>query len=137
MKLINLTPHSIFCASASQYINLEKQGSIYIADSVMPQQLFIILSSGEARVSISTVEIAPLSEADGFDPIAMYQTQYGKITGLPDSVDPTDLLIVSVMLQSAAKASNHPLLAQMITVYGAVRDRANTSNVLGCQGFTY
>jgi hypothetical protein len=89
-----------------------------------------IPSTGNARISTSTVE------GETIEGVATVKTVYGELTGVPELGD-RDYLIVSLPTQSMAKSSGHPLASKMASPYKVVRDRANTSNVLGCLGLSF
>ena len=127
MAYINLTPHEVSLYSESQFLGLEQVNpTTWIADGVEGDALDAIPSEGCARISTSTQHIQGV----------LYRTTYGEATGIP-SEPGKDLLIVSLPMQSMAKASGHPLASQMVSPYKVVRLRSNTSQVLGCMGFTY
>jgi hypothetical protein len=131
---INLTPHSVEVYTENAFEGLKQiNPTTWVADSVYTEQAVgVFPSQGLARISVSTQEIEQLPGN-----IPAVKTTYGAATGIPDDVQPEDILIVSLPMQSMAKASGHPLANQMVAPYQVVRDAANTSIVLGCMGFTY
>jgi hypothetical protein len=143
MKFINLTPHTCNVAPAKNFIGLERQGTILVAtDRVESQRCWSIESTGVARVAVDSIDAEPINlghkdERDEWITIPIKKTIYGVIEGIPSKVNPDDLLIVSLVLQSAAKAQGHPLADQMIVPMDVVREKGNTSNVLGCHGFSH
>jgi hypothetical protein len=133
MGFINLTPHSIEVFPVSAFVGLEQSNpTTWVADSVEQSGLVASFESkGVARISVSTVDGEPI------EGIPTVRTTYGDAIGIPDEIGADDVLIVSLPMQSMAKASGHPLAGQMVAPYQVVRSRANGSMVLGCVGFTY
>ncbi len=129
--IINLTPHSIEVYSESQFVNLEQTNpTTWIADSVDGEPIAAFPSMGSARIAVTTVEGNPI------DGIPTVTTQYGELTGIPETVVVDDVLIVSLPTKSMAEQSGNPLAKQMVTPYKVVRSRENGSLVLGCMGFS-
>ena len=133
MTIYNLTPHSIEIYNEGMFVNLQQvNATTWVADKVEGLPLQSFPSDGVARLATSTEVIQhPILGGQ------IVKTQYGEITGLPENVQPEDYLIVSLPLQSGAKASGHPLAGQMICPYKVVRSRENGSMVLGAMGFTF
>lgn len=132
MKVKNLCPHSIEVYSAEQFINLEQTNpTTWIADDVQGKPIAKYPSEGVARIKVFTTVIS--SELPG----ETVDTVYGEATGIPDNVNPDDILIVSLPMQNMARQANHPLSNKMVSPYKVVRSRRDGSLVLGCMGFTY
>ena len=132
MSIINLTPHSVDFYNESQFVNLEQTNpTTLVADSVEGAALLNLPSSGSIRIATSTVEGEPI------DGIPTVKTVYGEAVGIPESIEPTDTLVVSLPAQSMAKAANHKLASQMASPYKVVRLRSNPSTVLGCMGLSF
>lgn len=133
MTIYNLTPHSIEIYEEDQFVNLEKLNpTTWVADSVEGEPIQSYPSDGVARLATSVEAIQhPVLGGE------IVQTKYGEITGLPPQVEPGDSMIVSLPLQSGAKAVVHPLAGQMVCPYKVVRSRQNGSVVLGAMGFTF
>ena len=132
MKVINLTPHAVTVFDATQFTNLEQvNATTWVADDVVGSPLATYESAGCARISVETQEVA--SELPG----VTVASQYGEATGIPVDLDGSEVLIVSLPMQSMAKAAGLPCAGQMVAPYRGVRSRQNGSLVLGCMGFTY
>lgn len=136
MSYINLTPHSVEVYASNAFEGLKQVNpTTWIADSVYTEQAVAAFpSQGEARISVSVTE-CPNGPGD----IPMVESIYGAATGIPDGIEADDILIVSLPMQSMAKASGHPLAGQMVAPYQVVRlavDGKPSGNVLGCMGFT-
>lgn len=132
MRVINLTPHSVDLYVEAQFVNLEQLNpTTWVADSVEGEPTAKYDSQGVARIDVSTKTVE--SELPG----QTVATFYGEATGIPESVEEGDVLIVSLPMKSMAMTSNHPLAPQMVSPYKVVRSRENGSVVLGCMGFTY
>ena len=130
---VKLTPHSIEVYPESAFVGLDKFNPYaWVADSVDKNEaLASFPSEGIARITTQTIEIAPLLG------IPMFATTYDEATGIPNDLHPNTRLIVSLPMQSMAKASEHPMADQMVVPYRVVRSSADGSVVLGCMGFTY
>lgn len=133
MAFINLTPHSVEVYLENAFEGLKQVNpTTWVADSVYSEQAIgIFPSQGSARIATSTIDKGMV------DLIPVVATSYGEAQGIPDNVSPDDVLIVSLPMQSMAKASGHPLASQMVAPYKVVRSAENGSVVLGCMGFTY
>ena len=132
MSVINLTPHSVQVYSESQFKGLEQVNpTTWVADSVEGVPLASYESQGMARISVKTEDLG--DEVDG---VPIFQSVYGEAVGVPESLEDGDVLIVSLPMQSMAKASQHPMAPTMVSPFKVVRSRANGSLVLGCMGFT-
>ncbi|MFQ3619170.1 MAG: hypothetical protein SNJ57_19470 [Cyanobacteriota bacterium] len=132
MKVINLTPHTVQFYAETQFVNLRSTGpTVWVADGVEGDPIAEFESSGSARIATSTVE------GESINGIPTVRTHYGEAVGLPESVDPGDVLIVSLPMQSMAKSSGHPLASQMAAPYKVVRLASDTSKVLGAMGLTF
>lgn len=133
MTILNLTPHPINVYSETSFINLEKTNpTTWLADGVEGEGLAIFETVGSVRIATKTVEQAPLGA------IPVVATIYGVLEGVPkNAVLGEDTLIVSLPAQSMAKASGSEWADSMVSPYKVVRLRSNTSQVLGCMGFTY
>ena len=138
---INLTPHSIEVYPASSFSGLEQTNpTTWVADCVdKTQAIATYESQGVARIETEVKQLEFHSSKAG---VPMVVTTYGETTGIPPFVyqlpinSPTRL-IVSLPMQSMAKASNHPLAGAMVAPYQVVRQKDNGSVVLGCMGFTF
>jgi hypothetical protein len=129
--ILNYTPHVIDVYTADSFEGLEKLNpTTWVADSVTGEAIVSLPSLGMIRVKVATAESAAV------DGIPTVETTYGELEGLPESIGDDDYLVVSLPTQSAAKALGHPLASRMLCPYQVVRDRANTSTVLGCMGFS-
>ena len=132
MTYVNLTPHAIHVFSATQFVGLKQiNQTTWVADGVEGSPVLEIQSSGCARISVQTEETV-----DG-DGVIIAQSTYGDAVGIPADVSPDDVLVVSLPMQSMARASGYPLAAQMVAPYKVVRSASNGSIVLGAMGFTY
>jgi hypothetical protein len=131
MAIRNLTPHSVDFYSEAAFEGLEQLNpTTWVADSVSDDALLSVESEGMLRISTSTTESEPISG------IPAVVTVYGDVTGVPDNVCPDDVLVVSLPALSMATAAGHPLAGQMMAPYKVVRQRGNTSTVLGAMGLT-
>ena len=130
---INLTPHSIEVYPASSFSGLEQVNpTTWVADSVdKTQAIATYESKGVARIQTTTKELQAINE------VPMVTTTYGEATGIPSGFYRDTKIIVSLPMQSMAKASNHPLANVMVAPYQVVRQKDNGSVVLGCMGFTF
>jgi len=133
----NLTPHAVQIYAEAQFTNLEQiNPTTWVADGVEGEPLQSFPSDGVARLTTS-VEPQPSLFLKG----EVVRTMYGQITGLPDMCDlkpgDCDYFIVSLPLQSGAKAMGHLLSERLVCPYKVVRSRANGSLVLGAMGFTF
>lgn len=133
MAYINLTPHSVEVYTENAFEGLEQVNpTTWVADSVYTDQpIGVFPSNGSARISTQAVDNGMVGT------IPTVKTTYGEAQGIPDDVADDDILIVSLPMQSMAKASGHPLADRMVAPYRVVRSRANGSQVLGCMGFTF
>lgn len=135
MTVINLTPHAVQVYEESQFINLEQVNpTTWVADGVKGEPLANYESQGVARISVETTVIQHWNEDLCGE---LVETQYGSATGIPDNLDYNEALIVSLPMQSMAKAAGLDTAGLMVAPYKVVRDRANGSIVLGCMGFTH
>jgi len=135
MSYINLTPHDIdvFTNEAFQGL-VQVNPTTWVADSVYSEQAvgaFLPAVKGGARIATKTIDL-PHGPGD----MPMVATEYGEAIGIPDNVQPEDILIVSLPMLSMMKASGHPLAGQCVSPYKVVRSASNGSVVLGCMGFT-
>jgi hypothetical protein len=133
MAFINLTPHSIEVYREDAFINLTQVNPTTwnaegLKEGVSP--ILSLPSMGNARITVSTVEANPI------DGIPIVESTYGELTGVPDDVGPSGILIVSLPCLSMAKQSGSPLALSMVSPYKVVRSFSNGSLVLGCMGFT-
>ena len=137
MTFINLTPHDIYLYYVNQFVNLrETNPTIWVADSVEDNRYFHYPSMGSARINTTSQLIKNSMDFD----VPIYQSQYGDlvVTGFDiNTIKSNDILIVSLPVVSAAKASNHSLTSQLVSPYQVVRKADNLSITLGCTGFTY
>ena len=131
MTIRNLTPHAVHFYSESRFGGLEQLNpTTFVADSVEGEPIVQVESEGVLRVATSTVDAGSVGN------IPMVETAYGDITGVPEDVEPSDILVVSLPALSMAKQSGHPLASQMACPYRVVRQRGNTSAVLGAMGLS-
>ena len=146
MSVINLTPHSVQVYSQESFVKLEKTNpTTWLADSVNGEPLANYNSEGVARITTNVEGEGDTTLGNhGYgcpvipdSVVPLVATTYGKATGIPEGVKADDVLIVSLPMKSMAVASGHPLAFQMVSPFGVVRSRANSSLVLGCMGFTY
>ena len=130
---INLTPHSIEVYPAAAFVGLEQVNpTTWVADSVdKTQAIATYESQGVARIQTTTKELQAINE------VPMVTTTYGEATGIPSGFYRDTKIIVSLPMQSMARASNHPLANVMVAPYQVVRQKDNGSVVLGCMGFTF
>ena len=130
---INLTPHSIEVYSAAAFTKLEQTNpTTWVADSVdKTQAIATYKSQGVARIQTTTKELQAING------VPMVTTTYGEATGIPSGFYRDTKIIVSLPMQSMARASNHPLANVMVAPYQVVRQKDNGSVVLGCMGFTF
>ena len=132
MTFINLTDRPIQVFSESQFLGLEQvNATTWVADGLQGEPVAVFESAGILWISAETVKQHPING------VPMVATEYGKLTGVPESVTQDDRLIVSRQAKSLALAAGHPLAGQMVSPYKVVRSRQNGSLVLGCMGFTY
>ena len=132
-KIRNFMPHSFEVYPHIQYTNLEQTGpTVWIADGVEGDAIVSIPSEGSIRMLTSIDELGVDSHG-----ISTYKTIYGEATGLPDDLVEGDVIITSLPVVSMMNAANHPLAAFFASPYKAVRLRSNTSQVLGCMGYTH
>jgi len=138
MKFRNLTPHPIHIFHKSSFVGLEQLNpTTWIADGCAGQPLLELPSEGCLRIKTETKELESLGrENSNDDLIPLVETKYGEVTGCPEDVDQADILIVSLPSLSMAKAAGHPLASQMTCPYQVVRQRGNTSVVLGAMGLS-
>jgi len=130
MTIINLTPHGVQVFVQDQFTGLEQLNpTTWVADSVRGNPILDIASVGSLRISTSTVDSTPI------DGVPVVDTSYGDLVGLPTDYD-GQFMVVSLPCQSMAKQSGNPLASKMLAPYKVVRLRSNTSQVLGCMGFT-
>lgn len=132
MTIRNLTPHAVHFFPESAFTNLEKLNpTTWVADSVNADAaLLIVESEGMLRISTAT------TQGELVESIPTVVTTYGEVTGVPENVQTNDILVVSLPALSMATAAGHPLAGQMMCPYQVVRDRANTSLVLGAMGLS-
>ena len=130
---INLTPHSIEVYPAAAFVGLEQVNpTTWVADSVdKTQAIATYESKGVARIQTTTKELQAING------VPMVTTTYGEATGIPSGFYRDTKIIVSLPMQSMARASNHPLANVMVAPYQVVRQKDNGSVVLGCMGFTF
>jgi hypothetical protein len=132
MKVINLTPHPIEVFAAEQFTGLEQVNpTTWVADGVEGEPVASYPSDGVARISVSTEAVS--SKLPG----ETVTTEYGEATGIPEGLDGSEVLIVSLPMQSMAKQAKLFQASQMVAPYKVVRLKASGSVVLGCMGFTY
>ena len=133
---INLTPHSIEVYPAAAFSGLEQVNSTtWVADSVdKTQAIATYESQGVARIETEVKQLEFHSSKAG---VPMVVTTYGEATGIPSGFYRDTKIIVSLPMQSMARASNHPLANAMVAPYQVVRQKDNGSVVLGCMGFTF
>jgi hypothetical protein len=129
--IINCTPHDVVIASEENFTNLEQLNpTTWVADGIQGEAR-IIKSSGNVRISVVTVESGSVEN------IPLVESKYGDISGIPDNANPaTDILIVSLPVVSMIKAKGGEWSNSVVSPYKVVRNRANTSEVLGCMGLT-
>lgn len=139
MAFINLTPHAVSVFTEDAFENLEEvKPGVWVADRTTKTAIGFFNATGKvARIATQTVEVESLRSLGVKVKFPAVKTTYGEAVGIPDDVTPEDYLIVSLPMQSMARASGHPLAGQMIAPYKVVRDRQNGSIVLGCMGFTF
>ena len=131
-KVINLTPHVVHVYGAEQFQGLEQTNpTTWVADGVSGAPIAEYRSNGVARISTSTQEMQSALPGE------TVETRYGDATGIPADLVGTEVLIVSLPMQSMAKQAGLNEASQMVAPYKVVRNRANMSQVLGCMGFTY
>jgi len=132
MTIINLTPHNFDVYAEFQFINLERvNATTLIADGVEGNAILSLSSSGSIRIDKTEEEWRTIHG------IPTVVTKYGEATGIPDNVQPSDVLVVSLPAQSMAVAAKHSLASQMASPYKVVRLRSNTSTVLGAMGLSF
>lgn len=131
MAILNLTPHSIDVYAEGNFVNLEQVNpTTWTAEGIKGEAIASFPSVGSVRVQVKTVEADPL------EGIPCVKSLYGEIEGVPDCTN-LDTLIVSLPSIAMAKAAGMPIASQMVAPYKVVRLASNTSQVLGCMGFTY
>ena len=130
---INLTPHSIEVYPVAAFVGLEQVNpTTWVADSVdKTQAIATYESQGIARIQTTTKELQAING------VPMVTTTYGEATGIPSGFYRDTKIIVSLPMQSMARASNHPLANVMVAPYQVVRQKDNGSVILGCMGFTF
>ena len=130
---INLTPQWSEVYPAAAFVGLEQVNpTTWVADSVdKTQAIATYESQGVARIQTTTKELQAINE------VPMVTTTYGEATGIPSGFYRDTKIIVSLPMQSMARASNHPLANVMVAPYQVVRQKDNGSVVLGCMGFTF
>ena len=129
---INLTPHQIIVYSPDQFTNLTQSNpTTWVADGVNGDPILSLLPSGKVARIDTTTKLKRI-----VNNIPVYVTTYGDIVGLPDNIGDKAILVVSLPTVSNAKAVNHPLLDILVSPYQVVRLSSNTSQTLGCTGFT-
>ena len=132
MRVINLVPVTVDVYNESQFINLERLNKItWVSDGTVGKAIATYPSQGSAWIDTEAVAV------NSYLPGEVVQTTYGEATGIPDNLTGDEVLIVSLPMQSMAKSAGIPESIQMVAPYKVVRLRSNTSQVLGCMGFTY
>ena len=132
MTVINLTPHAVHVYEASQFVGLEQSNpTTWLADGVIGDPIAEYPSNGVARIATQTRPV------QSFLPGETVETAYEQATGIPEDLDGTEVLIVSLPMQSMARQAGLDSAGQMVAPYKVVRLRSNPSQVLGCMGFTY
>lgn len=106
MKLINLTPHQIDIHTTDGVLSLPPSGQV-------------------ARVSQTSTLVGPL-DVDGGHTVVVNRRRMGAVTGLPDQVDGTALVV------SALVAAAVPGRADVFSPGDLVRD--SSGKPIGCQG---
>ena len=130
--IINLTPHTISIYSEECFKGLEQsKPTVFLADAVEGEPILFLESSGVARITVS------ITEAGEKEGITFVKSEYGELIGIPPEITEEDILIVSLPTKSNALTSGHPLASQMVSPYKVVRQRSNSSNILGCIGLSY
>ena len=136
MKVINLTGiHDVNVFPQEAFTCLEQVNeTLWVADGVdQALELAVYPTAGmSARIS-TDVEAVKNSCLPG----EVVKTTYGELTGIPEGIGPDDTLIVSLPTKTMAHSSGHPMAKQMVSPYKVVRLRSNTSQVLGCMGFSW
>lgn len=132
MKVLNLTPHSVEVYADDQFVGLEQSSpTTWVADGVEGDPIAAYRSQGVARISVVTESVQSILPGE------TVATTYGQATGIPVDLDGTEVLIVSLPMQSMAKQAMLNEAGQMVAPYKVVRSKSNGSVVLGCMGFTY
>jgi len=98
MKIVNLTPHQI---------------NIYVAGLGGNELLLEVESTGVARCKVERKQTGSITVANGqetmdcngLEGIVLYNTQFGEVTGLPESQKNT-IYVVSMLVAQAAKRSD-------------------------------
>jgi len=130
MRYINLTPHEIEVYHTDQFVNLTSDNKCYYADKTEGEPVLFLPSEGTARIYQLTAYIG--EDEDG---VPLWKTHYGELE-LPDNFGGDDEVLI-VSLPTKRAATDSPLSRRMVSPYGVVRSRENSSLILGCQGFTY
>lgn len=108
MKIVNLTPHTIYLDTGDRRIEFLSQGLARVASTTHQ------LGSLEVEVNGETVKV-PVSG-----------TRFGEVTGLPDPVEGTVYLTSALVAEAATKAGRTDVLAPGTGPNdGAIRDEAN------------
>lgn len=131
MAVLNCTPHTVAVYPESAFVRLEQTNpTSWVADGIKGAPLIEYPSHGVIRIAtrINPVKL-PI-------PGTHVQTYYGEVEGIPATATLEDWLIVSLPTQSMARQAGHPLASKMLAPHKVVRNRANTSEVLGCMGFS-
>ena len=129
----NFMPHSFDVYTQEQFVGLEQLNpTTWIADAVEGEAVISVPSEGSVRMATSTEELGVDSNG-----VPVYKTVYGEASGLPNDLVEGDVCIVSLPVVSMMNASGHPMAAFVASPYKAVRLRSNTSQVLGCMGYTH
>jgi hypothetical protein len=137
MAVINLTPHAVQVYAEGQFINLEQVNpTTWVADGVEGVPLAEYPSHGVARISTKTTPVESWDKDLHKTGCLFVKTEYGEATGIPEDLDYSETLIVSLPMQSMAKAAGLGTAHLMVSPYKVVRSRENGSLVLGCMGFT-
>lgn len=129
----NFMPHSYDVYKQEQFVNLEQTNpTTWIADGVQGEPIVSVPSEGNVRMATTTKELG--IDAHG---VPAFSTEYGEPNGFPTDIVEGDIVLVSLPTLSMMKASGHSLTAFVASPYNAVRLRSNTSQVLGCMGYTH
>jgi hypothetical protein len=131
MTIINLTPHAVNVYPREAFAGLSQLNpTTWIAESVdETKEIKNFPSVGSCRISVEVVDSTPI------EGIATVGTKYGNLHGIPETVEDTDTLIVSLPTKMMAQASGHHRSSQMVSPHEVVRLATDTSAVLGCMGF--
>jgi hypothetical protein len=123
MKLINATPHAIMIL-AKTGIEQDPKSKTFTANAADIVVSHKIEASGILpRVAMAN---APAGDING---IPLETVEFGDIEGLPDE-EKGVFYIVSMPVLTAVKALGR---SDCLGVGGIVHDKANGSNILGCQ----